>query len=197
VIQFGTLAVKQTDPDYLPLTVANRILGGGSAGRLFQNIREKKGYTYGAYSSLSGGKWPGIWGANASVRTEVTGPAVGEFFYEFKRLQNEPVPADELALAKRSMVGGFARTLENPDGILQRSLELVANGLPMNYWDTYPAKLEAVSAADVMRVAKKYLGGGNVQLAIVGERKLIESGLTKYGTVEVIDPAKIGSFGAK
>src|ERR1019366_5301014 len=98
MLQFGSLGVKQNDPDFFALTVANRVLGGGSSGRLFQNIRERKGYTYGAYSSLSAGKWPGIWGANASVRTEVTEPAIGEFFNEFKRLQNEPVPADELAL---------------------------------------------------------------------------------------------------
>src|SRR6185369_2464671 len=68
VLQFGNLSVKQNDPDYIPLVVANRILGGGSACRLFQNIREQKGYTYGAYSSLSASRWPGIWGASASVR---------------------------------------------------------------------------------------------------------------------------------
>jgi predicted Zn-dependent peptidase len=197
VVQFGSLGVKQNDPDFIALTVANRVLGGGSSGRLFQNIREKKGYTYGAYSTLSAGKWPGIWGANASVRTEVTEPAVGEFFNEFKRLQNEPVPEKELALAKRSLVGGFARTLESNEGILARSLELVQNDLPSNYWDTYPKLIAAVTPADIMRVAKKYLGGGNVQLLVVGERKRIETGLAKYGTVEVIDPNKISSVGTR
>jgi len=197
VLQFGSLGVKQNDPDFIALTVANRVLGGGSAGRLFQNIRERKGYTYGAYSSLSAGKWPGIWGANASVRTEVTEPAIGEFFFEFKRLQNEPVPAEELALAKRSLVGGFARTLESNDGILARTLELVQNDLPANYWDTYPKLIEAVTPADIMRVARKYLGGGNIQLSVVGERKRIETGMAKYGTVEVLDPSKISSVGMK
>jgi predicted Zn-dependent peptidase len=197
VLQFGSLGVKQNDPDFIALTVANRVLGGGSSGRLFQNIREKKGYTYGAYSTLTAGKWPGIWGANASVRTEVTEPAVGEFFNEFKRLQSEPVPADELALAKRSLVGGFARTLESNDGILARTLELVQNDLPANYWDTYPKLIDAVTPADIMRVAKKYLGGPNVQLLVVGERKRIEPGLAKYGTVEVLDPNKIASVAAQ
>lgn len=197
VLQFGSLGVKQNDPDFIALTVANRVLGGGSSGRLFQNIRERKGYTYGAYSSLSAGKWPGIWGANASVRTEVTEPAVGEFFVEFNRLQNEPVPADELALAKRSLVGGFARTLESNDGILARTLELVQNDLPASYWDTYPKLIEAVTPAEIMRVAKKYLGGGNIQLLVVGERKLIETGLAKFGSVEVLDPSKISSVGMR
>lgn len=193
VLQFGAPAVKQTDPDYIALTIANRILGGGSSGRLFQNIREKKGYTYGAYSSLTAGKWPGVWGANASVRTAVTEPAVGEFFFEFKRLQTEPVTADELDRAKRSIIGSFARTLESPEGILARTLELVQNGLPLDYWDKYPALIQAVSAADVQRVAAKYLGD-RVQVIAVGERSKIEPGLTKYGVVQVVDPNKLSAI---
>jgi len=194
VLQFSNLAVRITDPDYIPLSVANRILGGGSTGRLFQNIREKKGYTYGAYSSLTGTQWPGIWGASASVRTEVTTPAVAEFFYEFNRLQDEPVSDDELARAKRSIIGSFARTLESPEGILGRTLELVQNGLPMDYWDTYPARIQAVTRADIQRVAKKYLGKGRIQLLAVGERKKIEEGLAKYGPVEIVDSQKLDQF---
>lgn len=195
VLQFGSLAVTQSDPDYIPLTVANRVLGGGSSGRLFQNIRERKGYTYGAYSSLSGSLWPGIWGASASVRTEVTEPAVAEFFNEFNRLQNELVSVDELNRAKRSIIGGFARTLESPEGILGRTLELVQNHLPLNYWDKYPARIEAVTPADIQRVAKKYLATGRVQLLAVGERSKIELGLMKYGPIEVIDPTKMTGTG--
>ncbi len=197
VIQFGAMAVSQTDPDFIALTVANRILGGGSSGRLFQNIRERKGYTYGAYSSLPAGRWAGIWGANASVRTEVTEPAIGEFFFEFKRLQDQLVTEDELNRVKRSIVGGFALTLESSDGILNRSIELVQNGMPADYWDKYPALIQAVTAQDVQRVARKYLGGTNLQLIVVGERKLIESGLAKYGTVEVVEPSKISSLVVK
>jgi predicted Zn-dependent peptidase len=191
VLQFGALAVKQTDPDFIALVVANRILGGGSSGRLFQNIREKKGYTYGAYSSLAAQPYPAVWGANASVRTEVTEPAVGEFFKEFTRLQNELVPDAELNDAKRSIIGGFALTLQNPEGILARNLEQVQNDLPANYWDTYAEKINAVTPADVQRVAKKYLGGRPIQLLVVGERKQIEPGLAKYGPVTIVDPAKI------
>ena len=193
VLQFGALAVSQTDPDFISLTVANRILGGGSSGRLFQNIRERKGYTYGAYSSLAAGRWAAVWGANASVRTEVTEPATGEFFAEFKRLQDQLVSEDELNRVKRSIIGGFALTLESSEGILGRATELVQNGLPSTYWDTYPGLIQAVTAKDVQRVARKYLGGSNIQLFVVGERKLIESGLAKYGTVEVVDPTKISN----
>ncbi len=195
VLQFGNLAIMQSDPDYIPLVVANRILGGGSSGRLFQNIREQKGYTYGAYSSLSAGRWPGIWGASASVRTPVTEPAVAEFFKEFDRLQDTPVSTNDLERAKRSIVGGFATTLESPDAILNRTLELVQNGLPLNYWDTYPARIQAVTPEDVQRVAKKYLGKNRIQLIAVGERSQIEAGLKKFGPVEIVDPSELGGGG--
>ncbi len=197
VLQFGNLAIKQSDPDYIPLVIANRILGGGSSGRLFQNIREQKGYTYGAYSSLSGGRWPGIWGAGASVRTPVTEPAVREFFHEFDRLQDTPVSETDLERAKRSIVGGFAMTLESPDSILNRTLELVQNGLPLDYWDTYPAKIQAVTAVDVRRVAQKYLGKNRIQLIAVGERSQIEAGLKKFGPVEIVDASELGGGGGR
>ncbi len=190
VLQFGNLSVRRDSPDYIPLVVANRILGGGSSGRLFQNIREKKGYTYGAYSSLSAGQWPGVWGASASVRTPVTEPATKEFFNEFNRLQDEPVSEPELERAKHSLIGSFALTLENSQGILGRTLELVQNGLPLDYWETYPAKVQAVTAADIQRVAKKYLGKNRIQVIAVGERKQIEAGLKKFGDIEIVDAAK-------
>ena len=193
VLQFGNLSVRQNDPDYIALTVANRILGGGSSGRLFQNIREQKGYTYGAYSTLTGGQWPGLWGASASVRTPVTEPATREFFREFDRLQDEPVAPSDLDRAKRSLIGSFAGTLENPEAILARTIVLVQNGLPLDYWDTYPARVHAVTQADVQRVARKYLGKSRIQLIAVGERSKIEEGLKKFGPVEIVDAAALAA----
>ncbi len=197
VLQFGNLSVRQSDPDYIPLVVANQVLGGGSSGRLFQNIRERKGYTYGAYSALSGSQWPGTWGASASVRTAVTQPATQEFFYEFNRLQNEPVSESDLARAKRSLIGSFARTLESPENILARTIDRIQNSLPANYWDTYPAKVQAVTAADVERVAKKYLGTNRIQLIAVGERSQIEEGLKTFGPLEIVDAATLGGGGRR
>ena len=195
VLQFGNLAVKMNDPDYIALVVANRVLGGGSSGRLFQNIRERKGYTYGAYSTLTAGKWPSVWSAAASVRTPVTEAASAEFFNEFNRLQDEVVPKEELDNAKRSIVGGFAGALESPDGVLTRTLELVENNLPLDYWDTYPEKIQAVTAADVQRVAKQYLGKGRIQLIAVGERSAIEDGLKKFGPIEIVDATQLSGSG--
>ncbi len=194
-LDFCNLAINRTDADYIPLVVANAILGGGSSARLFQNIREDKGYTYGAYSRLAAPKWLGTWSASASVRTPVTEPAVAEFFKEFKRIQNEPVPVAELDRAKRSIVGGFARTLESPDAVLSRALEIEEYGLPADYWDNYASKIQAVTPEDVARVSKKYLGEGRIQLVAVGERAKIEEGLKKFGPVEVVVPESVGAGG--
>ena len=182
---FANVGVSRTDPDYIPLVVANHILGGGASARLFQNLREDKGYTYGAYSSLTAPRWAGMWQATASVRTPVTEGAVKEFFHEFKRIQDKPVTSEELARAKRALIGSFARTLESSDGILGRTLELVQYSLPRDYWDNYPALIAAVTPAEVQRVAKKYLGDNRIQLVAVGERAQIEEGLKKFGPVTV------------
>lgn len=182
-LRFTNIAIARNSPDYIPLVVANRILGAGSTGRLFQKIREEKGYTYGAYSSLSATRWPGTWGAYASVRTEVTGPAVEEFLNEFRRIQQEPVTDEELARAKRTIIGSFARTLESPDGILSRSMEIVRNNLAEDYWETYPARIQAVTKDDVLRVARQYLGDNRIQIVAVGEGSVIKPVLAQFGPV--------------
>src|SRR5204863_5302135 len=102
---------------------------------------------------------------------------------------------DELDRAKRSIVGSIARTLESADGILARTLELVENALPLDYWDTYPEKIQAVTPDDVQRVSRKYLGENRIQLIAVGERSKIEEGLKKYGPVEVVVPESVGAGG--
>jgi predicted Zn-dependent peptidase len=191
VLSFGNIGIRRTDPDYFPLLLANRVLGGGSNGRLFQKLREDKGYTYGAYSSLSTAKYPGIWGASADVRNAVTAPAVGEFLNEFARLQSEPVSQRELNDAKKAIIGSFALSLESPSGILSRLLEVVDYGLPADYWDQYPQKVQAVTAADIQRVARQYMGTGRIQLIAVGERKEIEEGLGKYGPITILTPEQV------
>ncbi|HEY3265575.1 MAG TPA: pitrilysin family protein [Armatimonadota bacterium] len=187
MLRFTNIAIRRNDPDYIPLTVANRILGAGSTGRLFQHIREEKGYTYGAYSGFSAPRWPGTIDAYASVRTEVTGPAAQAFLDEFHRMQAEPPPAEELERAKRTIIGSFARTLESPDSILAKTMEIVRNDLPANYWDTYPAQIEAVTGADVQRVARKYLGEGRIQIIAIGEGSAIEAALKPFGPIQKYD----------
>lgn len=187
VIQLGTLGIERTSPDYFAVLMADRVLGGGPSGRLFLNLREDKGYTYGAYSSFGGSKFRGTWGASSEVRTDVTEGAMKEFMYELNRLRNEKVPAEELENAKRAIVGSFALSLEQPNTLLQNIITQKLYNLPADYWDTYPQKVAAITADDIQRVAKKYMDLDHLQVVAVGDAAKAREILSKYGKVEVFD----------
>jgi len=190
-LTFANLGIRRTDPDFFPLTVANYILGGSFNSRLNQDLREEKGYTYGVSSGVSAPKYPGTWTMGGSVRNAVTAPAVGGFYSEFARMQSAPVTAAELEAAKRSLVGSFALTLESPSGVLSRLLDVVDYGLPADYWDTFPQRVQAVTPADVRRVTQTYLGTGRIQVIAVGEGKTIQPGLAAYGPVTTLTPQQV------
>jgi zinc protease len=186
-LALGNIAIDRRSPDYIPMVVMNHILGGGSSGRLFLNLREEKGYTYGVYSSFSALRYPGPWRAGGNMRTEVTAPAIEEFFKEISRIREEIVPAAELEDSKRAIAARFALSLEQPTTILGLAVSRVQFRLPEDYWDTYPDKIMAVTAQDVQRVARKYLDPETLQLVAVGDRARIQSVLESYGPVEVYD----------
>jgi zinc protease len=187
VLQLGTLGIERTSPDYFGVLLADRVLGGGPSGRLFLNLREDKGYTYGAYSGFSSSKYRGTWVSSSEVRTDVTEGAMKEFMYELNRLRNEPVSADELENAKRAIIGGFALSLESPATLLQNVITQKIYNLPADYWDTYPQKVAAITAADVQRAAQKYLDMGHLQVVAVGDASKARDVLAKYGKVELYD----------
>lgn len=187
VIELGTLGIERTSPDYFAVLLANRVLGGGPTGRLFLNLREDKGYTYGAYSSFGGSKYRGTWTASSEVRTDVTEGAMKEFMNELNRLRTEPVTAEELENAKRAIVGSFALSLESPTSLLANIVTQKLYNLPADYWDTYPQKVAAVTAADVQRVAQQYLDKEHLQVVAVGDASKARDVLAKYGIVQVYD----------
>jgi len=187
VLQLGTLGIQRTSPDYFNLLLANRILGGGPSARLFMNLREDKGYTYGAYSGFGGSKFRGTWVSSSQVRTEVTEGAMNEFMYELKRLRDEKVPAAELEDAKRSIVGNFALSLEQPQTLLQNIITQKLYDLPDDYWDTYPQRVSAVTAEEIQAVAKKYIDLDHLQIVAVGDASKARDVLAKFGKVEVFD----------
>ena len=187
VLQLGNLGIERTSPDYFSLLLADRILGGGPAARLFLNLREDKGYTYGAYSGFSGSKFRGTWISSSEVRTDVTEGAMKEFMYELKRLRDEQVSTAELENAQRAIVGNFALSLEQPQSLLQNIILQKIYDLPADYWDTYPQKVAAVTAADVQRVAQKYVDLDHMQIVAVGDASKTREILAKYGTVKVYD----------
>jgi zinc protease len=186
-VALGNIAIHRRSPDYIPMVVMNHILGGGSSGRLFLNLREEKGYTYGVYSNFSALRYPGPWRAGGNMRTEVTAEALEEFFKEIGRIRDEIVPPAELEESKRAIAARFAQSLEQPTTILGLAVSRVQFRLPDDYWDTYPDKIMAVTAQDVQRVARKYLDPDAMQLVAVGDGLKIQSVLEPYGPVEVYD----------
>ena len=186
-LRLANQSVERTDPDYYALQVMNLILGGGGSARLFLNLREDKGYTYGAYSSVSAFKYRGTVQANTEVRTDVTDGSMKELLYELKRIRDEKVPQDELDSAKRQIIGGFALQLEFPQSVISNVVTQKLYNLPADYWDNYPQMIGAITADDVQRVARKYIDLDHIQIVAVGDAQKIADVLKKYGTVEAYD----------
>jgi len=169
------------DPDAEAVTVMNSVLGGGVfSGRLMQNLREDKAYTYGARSSISRNKLIGSFNASASVRTEVTDSSIVEFLYEMNRIATEPVDADDLQLSKNSLAGGFARSLESPQTLARFARNIEEYNLPKDYYETYLERLDAVTVADVQRVAAKFITPNNANIVVVGNKDEIAEKLLRF-----------------
>lgn len=187
VLQLGNLGIERNSADYFAMLLADKILGGGPAARLFLNLREDKGYTYGAYSNFGGSRFRGTWVSSSEVRTDVTEGAMKEFMFELKRLRDEKVSAEELENAKRAIVGSFALSLEQPQSLLQNIITQKLYDLPADYWDTYPQKVAAITVADIQAVAQKYIDLDHLQVVAVGDASKAREVLAKYGKVEVYD----------
>jgi zinc protease len=193
-LYLGLQSMKRTDPDYVPLTVANRVLGG-TMGRLFRHLREEKGYTYGIGSGFSATQFRGAWFASTSVRTEVTDPALTDLLAEIAELRDKPVPASELQDSKRAIVANFALSLENPQQVLGYYIDSWLYQLPSDYWDTYPTKVMAITAEQAQGVARKYLEPSRLQIVAVGDATKIAEIMKKKGSLEIYDAEgkKIGN----
>lgn len=165
----NAIKLKKGDPDYFPVLIANKILGGGGEARLFLNLREDKGYTYGAYSSTGDDKYVARFVAAASVRNAVTDSAVVAFLDELHRIRNEKVSEEELANAKAKYTGDFVLALERPSTIAQYALNIETDNLPEDFYQTYLKKINDVTTEDIQRVAKKYYLANNARIVVVGK----------------------------
>jgi predicted Zn-dependent peptidase len=176
-----TVNLTPGHPDAIKASVMNTVLGGGSFNaRLFQNLREKKAFTYGAYSGLNPDKRIGSFSASSQVRTSVTDSALTEILYEMKRMRTEPVPSEDLDLVKNMMNGSFSRSLEDPQTIARFALNIERYKLPADYYTTYLEKLAAVTAADVQEMANKYLRPDNAVILAVGDVMQIENTMKAF-----------------
>lgn len=170
-----------SSPDYFPLLLANQILGGGSDSYLFKNLREKHGFTYGAYSSVGAGRYQTTFAASASVRNEKTDSAVIEFLNEIRRIRTTKVDAEELKRAKALYNGSFALGMENTARIATYATNILLNNLPKDFYRTYLQKINAVTVEDVQRVAVKYFGTPGSRIIVTGKAAQVEAGLKKLG----------------
>lgn len=184
------IVLKPGDPEVVKAAVLNQILGGGFSGRLFQNLRETHGYTYGAYSSLGNNRLVSSFSTSASVRNEVTDSAVYQFFYELKRIRDEEVTEEELNNAISFLSGSFARSLENPQTVANFAINTARYNLPADYYSNYLKNLQAVSAADVQAMARKYIKPENAYVMVVGKAEDIAENLAAFGELKYFN--KIG-----
>ncbi|MBK7337580.1 MAG: insulinase family protein [Saprospirales bacterium] len=182
--------LKPGTPDVIPARVMNVALGGYFGSRLMSNLREDKAFTYGSTSTLNNDHLAGYFLAQASVRNEVTDSAMTQILLELDRIRNEKVEDAELTMVKNYMSGGFARSLESPQTVATFALNTVRFNLPDDYYATYLERLAAVSADDVLNMAKKYLHPDKAWLLVVGSKSAVSAKLTPFdkgGKVQFFD----------
>jgi zinc protease len=173
--------LKPGSPDAIKASVMNSVLGGGVfSGRLMQNLREDKAYTYGAYSSLSADKLTGSFTARTEVGNNVTDSALVEILYEMDRLVKEPVDQKSLDLVKNFMNGNFARSLESPSTIANFALNIERYKLPKDYYKIYLEKLAAVTVEDVSAMAAKYIKPENAWIIVGGNKDEVSPKLKPF-----------------
>ncbi len=176
---------KRDTPDLPEVLVLNSTLGGGFSGRLFQNLRETHGWTYGAYSAFDPRRDGGGFEATAETRNEVTAPAITEILKEIDRLCKEPVPEQELALQREYNVGNYLLSLEKSERTAQRVQDIDLYGLPVDFYKTYARRMGSVTPELMQATAQAHLDAANVYVVVVGEAKEIKEALSALGPVTV------------
>ena len=173
----NTIEFNKNNSDYFAALVANRILGGGGAGRLFNNLREDKGWTYGSYSGISESyKTKGTVIAQAQVRNEVTDSAAVELLMELDKMKNTYVSDEELNSAKAKYTGNFVLSLENPSTIAGFARNIITQDLPEDYYNSFLENINSVTKEDVQNAAKNYFLTDNTRVFITGKgSEILES----------------------
>ncbi len=187
-IVLANIGVERSSSDYFPLIVMNQVLGAGASSRVFMNLREEKGYTYGAYTRLDMKRYAGDFEATAEVRTAVTGDSLREFFYELTRIRDERVADNELSDAKNFLTGVFPIRSETQEGLTNLIVNQQLYDLPPDYLQTYRQNVEAVTPDEIQRVANKYVHPDDLSLVIVGDAGDVLAQAGSYSdNVEIFD----------
>ncbi len=182
--------LKPGTPDAIPSSVMNTLLGGYFNSRVNANLREGKGYTYGARTGLSADELVGNFNATASVRNAVTDSSIIEFMKELNRLRTEKVAADELQVVKNVLTGNFSASLEQPGTVARFALNTARYNLPADYYEKYLERLQSVTADEVQAMAQKYIKPDNAHILVVGNKEDVADRLkpfAKSGKVNFYD----------
>jgi zinc protease len=189
--------LKMTDKDYFAAILANQILGGGGEGRLFLNLREAHGWTYGSYSSLGSGKYINKFRSGAAVRNAVTDSAVVEIFNELKKIRKDLVSDEELRNAKAKYVGNFVMQIEKPTTVARYALNKETQSLPDDFYENYIKNINAVTAEDIRNAANKYFLADNSRVVIVGKASEVLPSLEIMSKKEKMPIFYFDKFGNK
>lgn len=165
----NTVDLKMNDKDYYAALLANQILGGGGTGRLYKNLREDKGYTYGAYSGIGQSRYASRFKMSASVRNMVTDSALVEAMKEINKIRYQKASQKELDIAKAKYLGNFVKAVERPSTVANYALNILQNNLPTDYYENYLANINAVTLDDVQNAAIKYFRGDKARIVITGK----------------------------
>jgi len=184
IIRIGRIGASRTDAAYSSIVVMNTILGGSFTSRLNNNLRELHGYAYGASSGFSFWMVPGPFIANSSVQTDVTGPALGEFFNEFKKMR-QPMPEEDFIRGRNYVALGYAGQFETNSNIASALADLVTYNLPDQYFNSYVEKVLTVSKKELEETSKRFIVPDNMLVVVVGDRAKIEAGIAKLNLGKV------------
>jgi predicted Zn-dependent peptidase/outer membrane lipoprotein-sorting protein len=180
-------SVPRNNPDLVELGVVESVLGGGFSGRLFQNLREKHGWTYGAYASGVYQRYLGYFAASTEVRNAVTDSAIAEILAEMRRICSEPINEEELKLQREYLAGNYLLSLERAEQNAARLQNIEFYGLPADYYKTYAQRVSRVTPEKALELAKKYIEVSDLAIVVVGDAKEIKPKLEKLAKVRVYD----------
>jgi len=183
----GIRTIPRADRLYLRLKLANQLLGGSASSRLFLNLREDKGYTYGAYSVLRGFRRSGLLTASADVNTDATGPAIEEILREVEHLSTRPLEEEEIRKSRAELAGSFIRRTETPASVGSLEINRRLLDLEEDFCQTYIPRLQEISPQQVREVAEQLLAAHRMSIVAVSDREAVENDLRAFGDLKIYD----------
>jgi zinc protease len=190
-IRVANLAVARSSSDYFALKVADQVLGGPAANRLFEALRTRQGLVYGAWSDLKCYASFGAWMAQTSTRSSESVRAVQIMLEQMKRLRTHPISGNELEMAQNYLVGNQALEFESPSQIANQVLEVLMYHLPLDFWNHYAEHIRSINTADVLSATQKYLSSDDDVIVMVGNVSAFKNDLKKLGSYRVIPIADV------